>query len=158
LTGSRADSTPDELADYVVITEAHGALRGMTPDGVRRIVDAAAASERVVLHFHGGLVSEKRGRAIAAGLLPVYRAAGAYPVFFVWRSGLLEILRGHLTEIADEDAFKALTKLVVKFVVAKLLGVEDARGQLQIPSDHDVAVELARRQAGGEPYEDLTRI
>lgn len=155
LTDPITDSLHDTLGDHIVLTEAHGELRGQTLDGVRQIADAAAASRRVVLHFHGGLVSEERGRAIAADLLPVYRDAGAYPVFFVWRSGLLEILRGHLKEIADEDAFKALTKLVIKFVVGKVLGSTGAKGGFQLPDDHNVATEFALHAVGVEPYANL---
>ncbi len=108
-----------------------------------------------MLHFHGGLVSEKRGRAVAADLLPVYRDAGAYPVFFVWRSGLLEVLRGKLREIASEDAFKALTKLVLKFVIGNVLGAEAAKGGIRVPEEHAVAKELARRQRDEEPYAEF---
>lgn len=155
MTGGHNDTYPGALADHVVLTGADGILRGMTSDGVQRIADAAADSERVVFHFHGGLVSEGRGWEIAAGLLPVYRGAGAYPVFFVWRSGLLEILRGNISEIADESAFKALTKLAVKFAVGKVLGAGVARGGLQAPPEVEVLTELARRAGHEEPYSDL---
>lgn len=148
------------LADHVILTQADGALRGMDVDAVNRIVDAAAASERVVLHFHGGLVSEQRGREIAESLFPVYRDAGAYPIFFVWRSGLIEILRGHLGAIAGEDAFKALTKLVLKFAVGKVLGAEDAKGpvpsgRIAVPGERELVNQLARRESHQEPFADV---
>ena len=50
-------------------------------------------SGKLAVHFHGGLVGEKAGMAIANRLLPVYRSAGSYPVFFVWESGLLEMAK-----------------------------------------------------------------
>jgi hypothetical protein len=59
---------------------------------VAEIARAAAASERVVIHVHGGLVGTDRGMAIAARLTPEYQRAGAYPEFFVWSSGLLETI------------------------------------------------------------------
>ena len=101
-------------------------LRDMTVEMVNEIVVSAAASDRVVLHFHGGLVSEKRGRAVAADLLPVYRDAGAYPVFFVWRSGLLEVLRGKLRKTPARTPSRHFEKLVLKFVIGNVLGAEAA--------------------------------
>lgn len=155
MTGSDATDDFGALAGHIILTEADGVLRGMTADSVNDIVNAAAANERIVLHFHGGLVSEERGRAIAADLLPVYRDAGAYPVFFLWRSGLFEILRGNLREIAGEDAFKTLTKLVLKFAVGQILGAEGAKGGLLVPQEREVATQLARRQRDEEPYAEL---
>lgn len=53
---------------------------------------ASGQHDRLVVHFHGGNVSKQEGMAIAQRLLPVYRAAGAYPVFFIWRSGISEVM------------------------------------------------------------------
>src|SRR5947207_326857 len=83
VTGS-SNAGADALAGHVILTGPDGVLRGTTADAVNEIVDAAAASAGVVLHFHGGLVSEQRGLATAAGLLPVPRQAGADPAVSVW--------------------------------------------------------------------------
>ncbi len=63
-------------------------------------------SDTLVVHFHGGLVGEKAGMAVAERLLPVYRSAGSYPVFFVWESGLLDVISHNLGEISREKIFQ----------------------------------------------------
>jgi hypothetical protein len=40
--------------------------------------------------MHGNLVNEDAARGIAQSLTPEYQAAGAFPIFFVWESGLIE--------------------------------------------------------------------
>jgi hypothetical protein len=48
--------------------------------------------ERLVVHFHGGNVARAEGLANAEQMLPLYREAGAYPVFFIWHSGIGEVI------------------------------------------------------------------
>jgi hypothetical protein len=83
-------------AGRIISTGADGRLVGMTATDLEAVVDAAAASPRVVVYFHGGMIGEQVGRRIATNLEPVFTEAGAYPVFFVWRSGAAEIIRGNL--------------------------------------------------------------
>src|SRR3712207_5639487 len=144
------------LTGHVIHTGPDGVLHGMGAADVTEIARAAVASGHVVLHFHGGLVPAEKGQAVAEKLLPVYREPGAYPVFFVWRSGLGEIVRGNLREIADERVFKALVKAILKFVVGHVAGEKVAsRGDLAPPGDVEVTVELAQRGEGHEPYAGL---
>jgi len=55
---------------------------------------------KLVVHFHGGNVSKQEGIAIACRLETNYRSAGAYPVFFVWHSGIGEVLEGTRAKFA----------------------------------------------------------
>jgi hypothetical protein len=145
----------DDLRGHLITTGGDGVLR-TPPAEVDAIVEAMCSEPRAVLHFHGGLVSEEAGLRAAAGLLPTYRDAGAYPVFFIWRSGLLEIVSGNLREIANERAFKLLSKWVVKFAVGKLREAVGAKGApLPTPSDRDVYEEIDRASGGAEPYAGL---
>ena len=64
--------------------------------------------DTLVVHFHGGLVNEKVGMRNASRLLSAYRSAQSYPVFFVWESGLLEVLSHNLGNIAQEKVFQRL--------------------------------------------------
>jgi len=140
---------------HVIETQADGKLKTSTLQ-VDAIVKALEDESKLVLHFHGGLVNAAAGRRIAESLTPVYRGAGAYPVFFVWHGGLLEVVRGNLTEIAAEEAFSLLEKWVTKFAVGKLQQVPGSRGlTIGAPSDYEVALELARRLEGGEPFSGL---
>lgn len=52
----------------------------------------AGHAPRVVLYAHGGLVDERAGLAGALRDISWWLANGVYPIFFVWETGLLEIL------------------------------------------------------------------
>jgi hypothetical protein len=140
---------------HVIETAANGELK-TTKRQVDKILDAVSTESKIVLHFHGGLVNATAGRRIARSLESTYTSAGAYPVFFVWHAGLLEVVQGNLKEIVREEAFSLLEKWVTKFALGKLLQQPGSRGlAISAPSDHVVALELARRRQGEEPFEDL---
>lgn len=144
-----------DVGRHVIHTRADGLLDdASTPDDVAAIARAAAAADRVVLHFHGGLVSSARGLEAAERLTAEYQQAGAYPVFFVWSSGLVEIVTGNLREILAEDLAKRLLRWLLAFTVGKL-GMTDAQrdaGVLTVPFAMEVNAELRRREHGEEPY------
>ncbi|KOX14538.1 hypothetical protein ADK67_42030 [Saccharothrix sp. NRRL B-16348] len=100
---------PAELRGHVIVTGADGEILDTSPaEDVAAMLTEAMKSERAVLHFHGGLVPEKSGLAIARNLLPVYKAAdNAYPIFVVRKSGPMEILRGNLESILREELFNS---------------------------------------------------
>ena len=140
---------------HVVETAKNGALATPRRD-VDAIIDALQDEGRIVLHFHGGLVNAAAGRRISDNLQGTYEDAGAYPVFFVWHSGLLEVIRGNLKKIVEEDVFKLIEKWVAKFVVGKVLQEPGTRGLApSAPSDNDVLRKLAVRTEGTEPYQEL---
>ena len=145
--------------DHIIHVE-NGKLAGDTPATfVRAMAKQAAASQAVVLHFHGGLVGEASGRATAARLFPVYEDAGAFPVFFVWESGLLETLQNNLGEIAQEQIFRLLWKRVAKIVLAKMAQDAGLRAAGQLPlidaADTERAIEQSLdRDATGEDRVD----
>ncbi|HXW05914.1 MAG TPA: caspase family protein [Vicinamibacterales bacterium] len=64
-------------------------------DGIRAYA-AATASPRVLLYAHGGLVEERGALEYARTIRSWWLDHGVYPVFFVWESGLLEILRQYI--------------------------------------------------------------
>jgi hypothetical protein len=92
---------------------------------VARLLDLAARADKpngLLLHFHGGLVRKKSGMDIAGRLAGIYGAAGAYPVFFVWESGLFESLLNNQDDVARDPAFQELVKKVSEWVLKKLSG------------------------------------
>jgi hypothetical protein len=106
--------------------------------------------DNLVVHFHGGLVSEKSGLEIAARLSDTYEAAGAYPVFFVWQSQWYETIRNNLGKIFRENIFQHLLKRVLQFAVAKIDQQGGQRGpQLELPPVADVERELSQ---SGRPF------
>jgi hypothetical protein len=110
---------------------------------------------RPVVHFHGGLVGEKAGFAIAERLFPTYRNAGGYPIFYVWESGWNEVLFRNLKSIFGEAIFKRLLTNVLKMAVGKVEQELGLRGQeLETPTEFALWDEIGDPQ-DGEPYAAL---
>jgi hypothetical protein len=87
---------------------------------------------------------------------PIYRSAGATPIFFAWQSGLLDVVRANLLAIAREDLFDILLKRLMKFTVAKLDSAAGGRAVDQaLPTDLEIHGELQRRRIDQEPYADF---
>lgn len=144
---------------YHVIHLENGRLASDTPpERVAEIARRAAAHSGrggIVLHFHGGLVPRSAGMQIAERLLPVYHdplRGDGYPIFFVWESGLFEILRNNLPEIAAEKLFGILWKRLARIVLRKAAQQPQDRAAFVLP-DADTAgleAELDRAAASGE--------
>ena len=146
-------------AEALVIKTRAGRPAELTPADLDALAARAAAAPRLVLHFHGGLVSEAKGRGIAADLDPVYRAADALPIFVVWCSGLQETVANHLSQIAAEEIFQRMLRWTVRYTVGWARGAgpgERSFPGLSLPPAHDVDLELSARRAGREPYAGLT--
>jgi hypothetical protein len=112
--------------------------------------DAFAGSpqkDRLIIHFHGGVVSESRAEAIADRLLPVYQQAGGYPFFVIWQSGLVETLRNNWREIIHEEVFGVLVDRVLQFVIGKLDQAEGEKGrEVECPTRGEIQAEVAAKQ------------
>jgi hypothetical protein len=85
------------------------------------IADAlsAGASQGLVIHFHGGLVSARQGIARARELNGPFRAAQTLPLFFIWESGLLETIKNNLEDILADPVFRELVKKAGEWVLKK---------------------------------------
>ncbi len=133
-----------------------GRFSGTSREQLAAAFDAFRESpqkDRLVLHFHGGLVSEADAEAIAARLLPVYRdRGGGYPLFTIWQAGLGETLRNNWREIVAEDVFPRLVERVTQFVWGKLDRAPGEKGaRLALPSRFAVEDEIRLAEAGEEP-------
>ena len=71
-------------------------------------------ADKVVLHFHGGLVSEEAGELTAHRVVPLYKRAGAHPVCFIWETGFLETIVHNLGDIQNTALFKKILAYVVQ--------------------------------------------
>jgi hypothetical protein len=143
---------------YYINTGKDGILADTIQADVENLVSGLQNHPKIVLHFHGGLVSKEQGLESAVRLKPHYLEAGAYPIFFIWESDLFKTLSHNLDEIDKEKIFKQLLTLLIKFAVGKLIDIEGgkATGQLQLPDNIEVAVELQKVGQGEEPYSDIT--
>jgi hypothetical protein len=93
-----------------------------TQADVSRILKKASAEnpkQGLVVHFHGGLVSAKKGLGIANRLHPVYKQAEAYPLFFVWESGFKEAVFNNFGDIWENNLKKIMTEKFFQELVKK---------------------------------------
>ena len=79
------------------------------------LAEAQAANRKLRLLFfaHGGLVDEASGIGNALAQLPFWKANNIYPIFFVWETGILEVLADLLRKLllgqrGVGDVFKEL--------------------------------------------------
>ena len=139
--------------DYYLTTSKDGELDDTTTDEIDHMFGTLANDNKIVLHFHGGLVSKTAGLGIAARLLDLYVNAGAHPVFFVYESQVWEVIPRNLGEIAGEDIFKTLLQWLIKHVVGKFRAAAGTKAVgAAKPADMEVFRQLARSmQADGQP-------
>jgi hypothetical protein len=93
-----------ELRPHIISIGNDGLLQkdgtfGNDETDVTEIIKGCAG-KKVVLFAHGGLVSEESAVQVLADFLPVFGAAGVYPISFIWHSDfwttLLNILKESL--------------------------------------------------------------
>ena len=102
-------------------TSRDGKFDDTTPAQMESAIAAyagASGNKTLALFFHGGLVDKTTGLRNAATLVGLYSKAddsggtpggNAYPYFFVWESGLFEVLQHHLPQIFAEIVFRRLS-------------------------------------------------
>lgn len=97
------------MSDAALLSKDHyldldgGKFAGTSKADLDHLFDTLAndpEGNKLVVHFHGGNVSKQEGMAIARRMLPIYRSAGAYPVFFIWHSDIGEVLSGTRAKFA----------------------------------------------------------
>jgi hypothetical protein len=143
----------------LIRTKEHGILDQTTTDAVRDIAAAMAnpKTEHSVIHVHGGLVSLEQAISAATRLNAVYRPT-LLPIFPVWESGLLDVARNHDQDIFSEKLFKALLKLLLKWVGGKIAQLPGARapGDPLPPPLNDFEVRQALEDAELASMDDST--
>jgi pimeloyl-ACP methyl ester carboxylesterase len=108
--------------------------------------------QTLVLHFHGGLTDFHSGLEVMNRLRPQYEATGAYPIFFLWQTGIFDALEQALPGVFGEGIFKRLLEQVLRGAVGKLGGDEAGRGfsAADLPELVEVKAELKRSEAYSE--------
>ncbi|UVC19340.1 alpha/beta hydrolase [Mesorhizobium onobrychidis] len=99
---------------------------------------------KLAIHFHGGLIDEGSGLAIARKLAPVYEAAGSHPVTIIWETGLVETITRNLTRIHKTKLFQKLVAYVLREVSKRLGGGIGGKGPGEAMAMSEIEVELAR--------------
>jgi hypothetical protein len=147
---------------HVIVLSA-GKFDGASRDELQELFKAAAAqsAKQIVVHFHGGLIDKESGLEAASKLKPIYEAAGAFPIFFVWESGWKEIVEQQIPVIFREKIFQRILVTVSRYCKAKVDGAADpeqarSEGALTDTPESKILEEIQKRTpfAGTEP--DLT--
>ena len=122
---------PDLKPNHFVYTGPQGtfAPSGQNPVSTPGSIDDLFASmaqencQQMVVYFHGGMVSRLSGETSATALDPMFRAIGAQPVFFIWETDPLAMIRQNLPKLITSKIVQDLLKYVVGQVVKRWVGV-----------------------------------
>jgi hypothetical protein len=120
----------------------------------------AAAPKKLVIHFHGGLVSRESALTGAEQLAPAYKNAGAESLFVVWETGALEIVQQNLSRIVNEPIFQSILTRATEFVKGKLdkaIGPAGSKGISDLPRTYgsEIDAELEKGKRGEHMFEDV---
>lgn len=107
-----------------------------------------AGAQKLVLFFHGGLVKEGKGLAIAQKMHRVLKDH-AHPVTFVWETGVMETLTSHLGKISQTKLFKKILKIILGQVMKRLGGM-GAKGPGETMSPGEIEAMLKKPGALAE--------
>lgn len=102
----------------------------------------------ITIHFHGGLVNERKGVQIAEMMQGVYEEADNYALSFVWETGLIETFQQNLTQISSTELFQKFLKWVIK-CAAERFGGFNTRGAGEPISMAEIEAELSKDRPFG---------
>lgn len=77
------------------------------------------ASNHLILHFQGGLVSERQAEEAADAVFKGHRAGG-YPVFHFWELSAFEAFYNNLDELRREAVLKSLLRRVLVYCLQQM--------------------------------------
>jgi hypothetical protein len=107
--------------------------------------------KKIAIHFHGGLVAEADGMKIAEKLVPVYEAAGAHALTFVWETGALETIRSNIDRVWQTELFQLLLKKLLEKVLGKLGVTVGGKGLGRTLTKAEIDAELQKPR----PFADV---
>ena len=102
----------------------------------------AVPDDALAVHFHGGLVDEEAGMAIARNMFSLYQDC-AQPVTFVWETGLRETVVSNLESIHKTKLFGKLVFWVVRQAAKRLIDPVGKGSEADI-SDDSIRTELSK--------------
>jgi hypothetical protein len=102
-----------------------------------------AGIQKLVLFFHGGLVSEGKGLQIAEKMWGVLKDQ-AHPVTFVWETGLVETLGKRLNKIHQTQLFQKILRFILRQATKKLGGALAGKGPGEGLSIAEIEAELEK--------------
>jgi hypothetical protein len=131
----RAGSTTPPALNALYLRD--GKYDSMGRDEVAKTFQAfrdQTKTERLALFFHGGLVDKSSGQLSAAAEYDAYSDL-VFPLFFIWESGIWEVLAHHLPLIFAETIFGRIRDHATDLVNKKLPPVADGVDALAVVPD-----------------------
>ncbi|GAC1641445.1 MAG: hypothetical protein NVS4B12_03760 [Ktedonobacteraceae bacterium] len=122
--------------------------------------------DRLVLHFHGGLVDFVSGMQNAEDITKRYADLQAYQVFFLWQTALFDVLSEktfldaicpNISQAFNDPFFQQVLLYVTQFVKGKVDATNGGAVDrwLDLPDKQEVLQELHNPKDGQEPYSDI---
>jgi hypothetical protein len=109
------------------------------------------AINKMLIYFHGGLVSEDAGMQTAAAIAPICLQAGAHPISFVWETGLMETITRNISTITQTELAQKLLRYILQ-QISKRWGIDLAgKGAGQAMTFAEIEAELHKP----EPFADF---
>ena len=132
-------------------------------DSLFQTLATDANRQRLVLHFHGGLVDFVSGMTTAENISTLFADVPAYQIFFLWQTAVFDVLSEqsfldaiipNISNIFADPFFQQVLLRVTQFVKGK---VDTANGGaierwLDVPDEQTVLQELQNPDDGQEPY------
>jgi len=141
------------VGKHGTFTPSGNMLYDTTPEDVDKIFENLQDGAKLLLYFHGGLVSASSGMQTAERITRyISPATHSHPVSFVWETGLGETLQQNLNVIWSSEFFKRLLVKVLKVAGKQLnIDVEEFAGSKGVGgmSDAEIWEQLKR----AEPFE-----
>lgn len=98
-------------------------------------------ADKLTVHFHGGLIKESAGGAIARKMWELFKD-DAHPVTFVWETGLIETVTRNLESLYGTKLYQKVVKYVIRHAGKRLGGSVGARGPGEPMSMNEIQAEL----------------
>jgi hypothetical protein len=113
--------------------------------------------KKIVLHFHGGLVSTEAGELTATTMVPMYKEkANSHPIVFIWETGFLETVEKNIREINRTKLFQKVLAYVVQQIAKRLHIPVPGKGPSGIEPISEIEAKI-RVPGGLQSYEEGAR-
>jgi len=141
--------------NYIVLKDGKfDTINGAGTPGMDREFQSLATAKpaRVVIYFHGGLVSLQTGEGQANTLNPLFINAQSSPMFLVWETGITEVIEQRLPAIFNEAIFQRILRRVTQFVKGKvdketMAGTPKATDPLPLTREDQIQAQIQSAQA-----------
>ncbi len=117
---ARSVSAQEIIGHYVQLDDGDFVTTGAYPSSAESVAEtaryllgmddlpqASKRYDRVLIYAHGGLNNLTEAAARMAAMTPGFKRNGVYPIFFLWRTGLLETIGDVLRGPADRALLRA---------------------------------------------------